>query len=146
MLHVKVAEYTLPFSSAFTLLHLSRSSLPFIRALFPSPMSIVRWRPVLHHSPREKPRFPPHEPRKSKGLCPIRYPKPFCPASRGLSYNYGRKALPIVRAGLAPTPSLADAAETEVLFSETFPLKRAQTVTSSLLDLFLFPLPDLLER
>ncbi|KAG1367590.1 alpha-amylase 3, chloroplastic [Cocos nucifera] len=91
-------------------------------------MSIVRWRPVLHQPPREKPRFPPREPRRWNVLCPIRYPKPVFPASRGVSNNYARKALRIVRAGLAPTPSLADAAETEVLFSETFPLKRTQTV------------------
>ncbi|XP_008808382.2 alpha-amylase 3, chloroplastic isoform X2 [Phoenix dactylifera] len=91
-------------------------------------MSIVRWRPVLHQPPRENPRFPPHELRRSKVLCPIHYRKPFFPASRGLSNSYARKALRIVRAGLAPTPSLADAAETDVLFSETFPLKRTQTV------------------
>nr|XP_010925057.1 alpha-amylase 3, chloroplastic [Elaeis guineensis] len=95
-------------------------------------MSIVRLRPVLHLPPREKPRFPPHELRRLKVLCPIRYPKLVFRASRGLSNNYARKALRIVRAGLAPTPSLADAAETEVLFSETFSLKRTQTVEGKL--------------
>ncbi|KAG1346300.1 putative alpha-amylase 3, chloroplastic [Cocos nucifera] len=85
-------------------------------------MSIFRWRPVLHRPPGENPRFV--SPRDVEMEAPSLDPLP----QTLLPVFWRTFQDPIVGAGLDPTPSLANTAETEVLFLETFPLKRTETV------------------
>ncbi|RWW71141.1 hypothetical protein BHE74_00021159 [Ensete ventricosum] len=97
-------------------------------------MLLVRWKPILHCPPGEHPRRGlawPLGPRRSLLLRrPIRSPAPaFLTISSSKFSQAGRaRVRPIVRAGLAQTPSLADVENTEILFSETLPLMRSQTV------------------
>ncbi|XP_020099176.1 alpha-amylase 3, chloroplastic isoform X1 [Ananas comosus] len=94
-------------------------------------MSIVRLKPILHHLPPiENPRLSPRELRRSELPGSIRCcSKPRVSVSRGLRRSDPLRSLPIIRAGVAPTPSLAeDDQATEVVYSETFLLKRSQAV------------------
>lgn len=97
------AAFALLGPGLFSLLSSPLLSFSFL-VLFPSPMSIVRWRLVLHQPPGENPRFSPLETWSWKPPRLIRYTKPFFPASGGLSKNYARRVPPIVGAGLDPTP------------------------------------------
>lgn len=94
-------------------------------------MSIVRLKPILHHLlPIENPRLSPRELRRSELPGSIRCcSKPRVSVSRGLRRSDPLRSLPIIRAGVAPTPSLTeDDQATEVVYSETFLLKRSQAV------------------
>nr|XP_009412382.1 PREDICTED: alpha-amylase 3, chloroplastic [Musa acuminata subsp. malaccensis] len=97
-------------------------------------MLLVRWKPVLHCPPQGHRRRGfawPRGPRRSLLLRrPIRSAAPaFLSISSSKFSQAGRaRVRPVVRAGLAQTPSLADVENTEILFSETLSLKRSQTV------------------
>ncbi|XP_072993431.1 alpha-amylase 3, chloroplastic [Typha latifolia] len=94
-------------------------------------MSIVRWKPVLHHTPPiENPRLSTRELRTRSNLTrSIRCcSKPVFSISRVLGRTDSLRSGPIVKAGVAQSPSLAGAEGTEVTYSETFPLKRTKTV------------------
>ncbi|XP_020241868.1 alpha-amylase 3, chloroplastic isoform X2 [Asparagus officinalis] len=88
-------------------------------------MSIVRWRPLLHNPPIENRRFPPIRSEPSRSISTRRSIK----NSSKFSFKSSHlELLPVIRANLAQTPPLSEAPDAEISFTETFQLKRTQSV------------------
>ncbi|KAG6508698.1 hypothetical protein ZIOFF_034078 [Zingiber officinale] len=93
-------------------------------------MALVHWKPVLHRPPQETPGVIPRWKRRSFLGRQICRPRPVfrsicCSKS---SKDDRKRTRPIVSSGATQTPSLADVDEAKLLFTETFPLKRPQTI------------------
>ncbi|KAJ0985545.1 hypothetical protein J5N97_003901 [Dioscorea zingiberensis] len=92
-------------------------------------MAMIRCKPILHHLPLENSMLPYYELRRSKLSIPIRSSRPamalFSNNPIGFRTPNRTRVLAVVSDGLVETPSLADS---EVIFSENFPLMRTRMV------------------